>query len=211
MKEPETREVSTESKIAAARSWLRRLPLPQRVSVLLGMVLAFLVVVPFLFLLCVEFIGGAVIFFPSLHTKEVAVEIGDGWVKSEPAPSGRYNYITFKVTNMGSETHMFIVVETDFAPDSLPLENGQVRSETYTDEPQHMLWRIGATGSGSRDRAAPEPIPPAEGPVIAPGETILVEHVGSYMERWRSGTVLVLFCNCPGHYERGEYTTLTIP
>ena len=66
--------------------------------------------------------------------------------------------------------------------------------------------------TGEAPPGVPPPTPePIESVLIVPGETILVEGVGSYMERWRSGTVLVLFCNCPGHYERGEYTTLTIP
>jgi len=196
-----------------SRPWLSRLPLPRRVFVLLGMVLAFLVV-PFLFLLCVEFIGGTVIFFPSLHTKEVAVEIGDGWVKSEPAPSGRYNYITFKVTNVGGETHMFVVLKTSLDPRNFPVENGQVRGYAYLDEPE---WAA-ATGlpqygfkAGEVPPRVPPPTPkPIEGVLVAPGGTAVVERWGSYMQRFNSGTVLVLFCNCPDHYERGEYTTLTI-
>lgn len=180
---------------------------------MLGVALAFSVAGFFLYLLCMEFKGTPVMFFPSLHTREVAVEIGDGWVKSEPAPSGRYNYITFKLTNVGSETHMFVVVETTLPSNKLPVENDQVRSYAYIDEPEwfatvHQQYGFKA---GEVPPGVPPPTPePLGGVLIAPGETILVEGVGSYMEPRRSGTVLVLFCNCPGHYERGEYTTLTI-
>jgi hypothetical protein len=213
MKEPKTKKASKESKIAAVRSWLGCLPLPQRVFALLGMVLAFLAVASFLFLLCADLIGGTVIFFPSLHTKEVAVEIGDGRVKAEPATIGRTNYINFKVTNVGSETHMFVVVETTLPSNKLPVENDQVRSYAYVDEPEwfaavHQQYSFKA---GEIPPGVPPPTPePIAGVLIAPGETAVVERWGSYMQRFESGTVLVLFCNCPGHYERGEYTTLTI-
>ena len=213
MKEPKTRKVSKESKIAATWLWLGRLPLPQRVFVLLGMVLAFLVVAFVGFLLYTDLVGGVVIFFPSLHTKEVTVEIGDGWMRADPALSGRYNYITFKVTNIGNETHMFVVVETTLPSNKLPVENDQVRSYAYVDEPEwfaavHQQYGFKA---GEVLPGVPPPTPePMEGVLVAPGETILVEGMGSYMEQWRSGTVLVLFCNCPGHYKQGEYTTLTI-
>jgi uncharacterized cupredoxin-like copper-binding protein len=147
------------------------------------------------------------------------VEIGDGWVNSEAAPSGHYNYITFKVTNVGSETHMFVVAETGFEPSNLPVENGQVRSYTYVNEPELRFWFGGGQSEGQYGFKAGEvppgvtpPTPdPVEGVLIVPGEAELVSKVGSYMEPWKSGTVLVLFCNCPGHYERGEYTAITIP
>lgn len=65
--------------------WLSRLPLVLRVIALLASVLSFLLIAFLVFLLCVDLIGGVVIFFPALHTKEVNVEIGDGWVRVEPA------------------------------------------------------------------------------------------------------------------------------
>jgi len=200
-------------RIAAIWSWLGRLPLPQRVFALMSIVLAFVVVAFFLFLLSVEFIGGTVIFFPSLHTKEVAVEVGDGWVKVEPASIPHTNYVTFKVTNAGNETHMFIVVETTLLPNKLPVENDQVRSYAYVDEPEwfaavHQQYGFKA---GEVPPGVPRPTPePIGGVLIAPSETAVVERWGSYIQRFESGTVLVLFCNCPGHYKRGEYTTLTI-
>lgn len=151
--------------------------------------------------------------FPALYTEEVAVEIGDGWVTAEPGSINRCTGINCQVTNAGSETHMFIVVETDFAPDELPVENSQVRSYTYIDEPQTMIWWIGRYGSEQRARELPPDVPPlppepAEGPLIAPGETRLVQLAWDML--LESGRVFVLFCNCPGHYQRGEYTTLTI-
>ena len=214
MKGPETREVSKKSKIGALRLWLGHLPLPQRVLVVLGIVLAFVVVAFFLFLLCADLIGGTVIFFPALHTKEVAVEIGDGWVKVEPATIGRTNYVTFKVTNVGNETHMFVVVETTLPSNKLPVENDQVRSYAYVDEPEWFAtvhWQLGFKAGEIPSGESPPPSSPLDGWMIAPSATTLVERWGSYLQQFKSNTVLVLFCNCPGHYERGEYTTLTIP
>ena len=194
-------------------SWLSRLPLVLRVIALLASVLSFLVIAFLVFLLCVDLMGGVAIFFPALHTKEVNVEIGDGWVRVEPASIPRTNYVTFNVTNAGTETHMFVVVETTIAPDKFPVKNDQVRSYAYVDEAewfatvhQQYGFKAGEVPSG-----VPPPTPePMGGVLIAPGETAAVKEWGSYMQRFESGTVLVLFCNCPGHYERGEYTTLTI-
>ena len=200
-------------RIAGMWSWLSRLPLVLRVIALLASVLSFLVIAFLVFLLCVDLIGGVVIFFPALHTREVNVEIGDGWVRVEPASIPRTNYVTFNVTNAGTETHMFVVVETTIAPDKFPVENDQVRSYAYVDEPEwfaavHQQYGFKA---GEIPPGVPPPTPePMGGVLIAPGKTAVVERWGSYMQRFESGTVLVLFCNCPDHYERGEYTTLTI-
>jgi len=154
-------------------------------------------------------------FFPSLYTEDVALEIGDRWVRVEPASINRCIQINLRVINVGSETHMLLAVATDFAPGALPVENGQVRSYTYIDEPQTMTWYSGSELWGSEQRArelSPDvpsmPPSPAEGPLIAPAETKLIQL--SWDMLLDSGTVFVLFCNCPGHYERGEYTTLTV-
>jgi hypothetical protein len=195
-------------KIAAIRSWMGRLPPVQRVLAVLGMLVGFGVVALILFVFASVIIAQPWILFPSLYTKEVAVEVGDGWIKLEPATIGRTHAINFNVTNVGSEAHMVIVVYTDFAADSLPVEKGQVRSETYFDEPQFLHW---FDQGGHRDQAGRGgAVTPAEGPMIAPGETSLIDYVRWGYERIPSGTTLVLFCNCPGHYERGEYATLTI-
>jgi len=154
-------------------------------------------------------------FSPSLYTEDVALEVGDGYIKAEPASVNRCIQINFQVTNVGTETHMFLAVVTDFAPGSLPVENGQVRSYTYVDEPQTMTWYSGLElwGSEQRARELPPDVPtmppsPAEGPLIAPGGTKLIQL--SWDTLLYSDTVFVLFCNCPGHYEQGEYTTLTV-
>jgi hypothetical protein len=159
----------------------------------------------------VEFIGDVAIFFPSLHTREITVEIGNGWVKSEPAPSGRYTYINFKVNNVGSETHMFVVLQTSLDPGNFPVENGQVRSYAYIDEEWGTVgvptypFKAGEVPPG----VSPPTPKPMGGVLIAPGETVVVRH--GYIQQSENGLVLVLFCNNPGHYERGEYTTLAIP
>ncbi len=150
--------------------WLRRLPLLKRVFVVLAIVSAF---VP-LILLSVEFKTGTALFFPSLHTKEVAVEIGDGWVKVEPASIPRTNYVTCKVTNVGNETHMFVVVETTLAPNKLPVENDQVRSYAYVDEPEWFAavhWQYGFKAGEVPPGCEPPTPAPIAGVLMAPGET----------------------------------------
>jgi hypothetical protein len=196
-------------RIAGIWLWLSHLPLVLRVIALLASVLSILVIA----FLCVDLIGGVVIFFPSLHTKEVAIDIGDGWINVELSSIPRTNYVTFKVTNVGNETHMFVVVETTLPSNKLPVENDQVRSYAYVDEPEWFAavhHQVGFKAGEIPPELSPPPPEPMEGVLIAPSETTVVERWGSYMQRFESGTVLVLFCNCPGHYERGEYTTLTI-
>jgi hypothetical protein len=150
------------------------------------------------------------ILLPGIFTKEVDVEIGDGWMVVEPATFGRSHTIVFNVTNVGSEPHMFLVLDADLTAGNLPVENSQVRSSPYSDEPYDLHWldpsghdvvRLGAARGSS--------ISPAEGPIIEPGETREIDYVWGY-DRFPSGLRLILFCNYPGHYERGEYTTLTI-
>ncbi len=181
------------NKIAAMRSWLGRLPLAQRVFAVLGMLIAFWVVALILFVVASVLIAQPWIFFPGLYTKEVSVEMGDGWIKLEPTAISPAHAINFIVTNVGSEAHMVIAVYTDFAADSLPVDKGQVRSETYFDEPQYLHWfdRGGHRGTARRGG----PVTPAEGPLIAPGETSLIDNVRWGYEKIPSGTTLIVFCN----------------
>jgi hypothetical protein len=74
--------------------------------------------------------------FPFLFTKEVEIEIGDGWIHVEPAAVRRPSKIIVRVTNVGSEAHMFLVLDADLSAENLPVENGQVPlSPPYSDVP----------------------------------------------------------------------------
>ena len=197
--------------VTALRSWYRQQkPIPRVFIKLFLFVLSALLLVA-LIVLSPILVSKPWFVLPGLFTKEVEVEIGDGWINVEPVTVRRPNKIVFQVTNVGNEDHMFLVLVTDLTAENLPIENGQVPVSPYSDEPYDFLWyydQFGHTVSYGRS-ARGSPRSPAEGPIIEPGENEEFEHYWGY-DRYPSGLTLILLCNCPGHYERGEYATLTI-
>ena len=123
--------------------------------------------------------------------------------------------IFFEVRNATEEPHQFVVVETGFPPDKLPVENGRVRYFTYFDEPHTLLFR---DGGGWLQQAARESPPvwgshrKEPGVKILPGTTFVYKgvSVNGYDADFKSGTAFVIFCNDPGHYEHGEYASVII-
>jgi uncharacterized cupredoxin-like copper-binding protein len=106
------------------------------------------------------------------------VTLADFTVTADPtsAPSGD---VTFDVTNDAEQTHEFVVVQTDLAPDALPTdEDGNVDEE----------------GEGIT------PIDEVEDVEGGSSQSLTVNlDAGSY----------VLFCNLPGHYQQGMHTSFT--
>ncbi|HEY7478389.1 MAG TPA: sulfocyanin-like copper-binding protein [Actinomycetota bacterium] len=109
---------------------------------------------------------------------DVSVTLADFTVTADPtsAPSGD---VTFDVTNDAEQTHEFVVVQTDLAPDALPTdEDGNVDEE----------------GEGIT------PIDEVEDVEGGSSQSLTVNlDAGSY----------VLFCNLPGHYQQGMHTSFT--
>ena len=102
-------------------------------------------------------------------------------------------FVTFEVTNTGSETHQFVVVVTELAPEALPMEGDRVRLRSHPGEPdigvlftQAMQYKEEYANFGT----------------VAPGETLsaIVDPPHDPDPR-----PLILLCNMPGHYHQGEY------
>jgi uncharacterized cupredoxin-like copper-binding protein len=92
-------------------------------------------------------------------------------------PSGE---TTFDIHNEAEQTHEFVVVKTDLAPDELPTdENGDVDEE----------------GEGI------EPVDEVEDIAAGSTESLTVNlDAGNY----------VAICNLPGHYRQGMHTGFTV-
>jgi uncharacterized cupredoxin-like copper-binding protein len=87
---------------------------------------------------------------------------------------------TFDIHNEAEQTHEFVVIKTDLAPDSLPTDkNGDVDEE----------------GAGI------EPVDEVEDIAAGSTESLTVNlDAGSY----------VAICNLPGHYRQGMHTGFTV-
>ena len=110
---------------------------------------------------------------------DVGVTLSDFEVQLDPtsAPAGE---VTFAVTNDASQTHEFVVFQTDLAPDQLP-----TNAEGDVDE----------EGEGV---AAVDEVEDIAGGSDA--ELTVNLDAGSY----------VLICNLPGHYRQGMHAAFTV-
>ncbi len=141
----------------------------------------------------------------------VKVTLAEGRITvdtSELLPAYR---IFFEITNATDMPRRFVVVETDFPPDKLPVMDGRVRYFTYHDEPHRMTV---LSGSGVSERI-PRGTMYSRGPHrrepgvdVSPGETAVFKDVARYDFPFGPGERFVLFCNGPGHYEQGEYASV---
>jgi hypothetical protein len=68
--------------------------------------------------------SGCTILFP---TNTIEVGLGDGRMMVSPSSViGGNRSITFKLSNVGSEAHEFIVMTTSYSPDELPIHSDRV-------------------------------------------------------------------------------------
>ncbi len=149
------------------------------------------------------------IFLPGLQTPEVSVEFADGQITVEPAQIGPARSVVFNVANVDDGAHMILLLRTDVSADRLPVENGQVPLGPSSGQPAFMHW-LDPGGHDVITRAGGKYPDTATGPLIQPGDSMVMEIAWGGIERIPSGTTIILFCNLPGHYERGEYTTLAV-
>ena len=109
----------------------------------------------------------------------VAVTLDDFTVTADPT-SEAAGEVTFNVTNDADQTHEFVVVQTDLAPDALPTnEDGDVDEEGEGITPIDEIEDIAADSEQSL--------------------TVDLD-AGSY----------VLFCNLPTHYSQGMHTAFSV-
>ncbi len=149
-----------------------------------------------------------------LHVVTVKVTLTEGAITVDKSIVDPTSRIFFEVYNGTETSRHFVVVETVFPADKLPVLDGRVRYFTYFDEPHKLVIRHGGgwsrqsnrdstTESGSR---VPEP-----GVKIPAGETVVYKGASLFDgSRFTSGTAFVIFCNDPGHYEQGEYAGIVI-
>jgi uncharacterized cupredoxin-like copper-binding protein len=96
---------------------------------------------------------------------------------STSAPAGE---VTFNIKNDAEQTHEFVVVKSDLAPDALP---------TNTD------------GDVDEEGEGMSPVDEVEDVTAGSEQSLTVNlDAGSY----------VLICNLPGHYRQGMHTAFTV-
>jgi hypothetical protein len=163
-------------------------------------------------------------------TNEVEVELKEWQVNAQPAAvkSGYHPFqslintqnIIFKITNTGSMTHEFVIVQTKAAPGDLPIEDDRVRYHIYAEEEEPEMWFHLRPGSVQYRavRGTPPPeivgeslLEPSQalGILVAPGETKSFT-IGCGKHACSPGTSYVLFSNQLGDYQQGMYTRFTV-
>jgi uncharacterized cupredoxin-like copper-binding protein len=146
-------------------------------------------------------LSGCTLLFPA---NTVEVELDDGQMVVSPSSvRGGNRSTTFKLSNVGSEAHEFIVMSTSHPLDELPIRDDRV---SYW-EAATILYYYGDPSWGGGSVSGPDSdFPPGIGQ-LAPGERkeVVIGQSGGIGEG-----PLVLLCNFPGHYQRGEYATFVI-
>lgn len=149
-----------------------------------------------------------------LHVVTVKVSLTEGAITVDTPTVDPASQVYFEVHNETKTSRHFVVVETGFPADKLPVLDGRVRYFTYFDEPHKLVIRHGGGWSRQSDRDStvesgshvPEP-----GVKIPAGETVVYKGASLFDgSRFTSGTAFVIFCNDPGHYEQGEYAGIII-
>jgi len=164
-------------------------------------------------------------------TNEVEVELKEWEVNAQPAAvkSGYHPFqslintqnIIFKITNTGSMTHEFVIVQTKAAPGDLLIDNDRVRYYTYAEEgePRMSFFLRPGMVQYSTLRGVPPPeivgevsiLEPSQdlGILVAPGK-IKSFTISCGKHACSPGTTYVLFSNQPGDYKQGMYTAFTV-
>lgn len=143
----------------------------------------------------------------------VKVALTEGRIRVDSPKVKPANRIIFEINNATDHPHHFVVALTGFPPDKLPTKDGRVRYFTYFDEPHTLMFR---DGGGWAEQAARGTTPPwgpnrrEPGVVVPPRQTVVFKEIFAYDRRFKAGTAFVLFCNEPGHYEKGEFVPLVV-
>jgi uncharacterized cupredoxin-like copper-binding protein len=125
--------------------------------------------------------AAAALVIPACSSDDGGIGVTLSDFKVEPAEtSAAPGELTFDITNDAEQTHEFVIVKTDLAPDSLPTNtDGDVDEEGEGIEPVDEIEDITAGSTQSL--------------------TVTLD-AGSY----------VFLCNLPGHYRQGMHTTFTV-
>jgi uncharacterized cupredoxin-like copper-binding protein len=146
-------------------------------------------------------------------TERVKVTLSEGTMTLDTNTVPSCNRVVFHVKNTGKEPHHFVVAVTGFPPDKLAVKDGRVRYYTYFDEAHTLLLRDRG-GSMHRCARGTEPMMGTHwkepGVKIDPRKEVTFEETYMYDPRFKPGTSFVLFCNEPGHYERGECARVVV-
>jgi uncharacterized cupredoxin-like copper-binding protein len=161
------------------------------------------IVIAFAWLFC------SMLLRPASSSVNVKVEFTDGAMTVD-SPSVRLTHrIVFEIRNDSKEQHHFVVAQTDFPPEKMPLKDGKVRYFTYPGEPRLTFREHGGLSEVAAPGTAPTWNRQEPGIKVEPGQTVVFREVFVY-DLFKRGTRFVLFCNEPGHYERGEYAGITV-
>ena len=116
------------------------------------------------------------------------------------AGDAAYRFVSFTVTNSGTEPHQFVVITTDHDPAALPIERDRVRLTSPPDAPNlGVLYPEGIQFGPGNGRANWATIQPGDQLTAIVGQSSAADDAE-----------LILLCNLPGHYERGEYAVVMV-
>jgi hypothetical protein len=151
----------------------------------------------------------ATLLSPASSYVNVEVKFTDSTMTVDSTSVRPVHRIVFEINNDSKEQHHFVVVQTDFLPEKMPLKDGRVRYFTYSGESRLVFREQG----GCSEVAAPDATPtshfPEPGMKVGPGQTVVFRDIFVY-DLFKPGNRFVLFCNEPGHYERGEYAGIVV-
>lgn len=110
-----------------------------------------------------------------VHTETVKLTLTDGKIVATTDEVKRVHTVAFEVKNETKETHQLVVVRTGQELDKLDMEGDRVKTKEA-------------------------------GVAVKPGKTAKLHKIleENYEGLFAPGTTFVLFCNEPGHYQKGE-------
>lgn len=112
-----------------------------------------------------------------------------------------YRFVTFEVTNTGTEPHQFVVLETAYPPNALPIERDRVRLYYVPNTPDLGVHYPEGMQFFRNNKTR------ANWATVQPGAT-LTAMIGQ--PAGPAARPLVLLCNLPGHYTDGEYAVVEL-
>ncbi len=166
-----------------------------------------ILVIPLLIVLCLSGL-----WYVYVRPAPVYVTLKDGQIVVKPsALQGIQGSVRFFVENQGSEPHQFILLHINKPPGQIPVKDGVAQFFSEANDMSDSTTWTAVIYDGIQDGGYAMPGPQANpplGPPMQPGEKRVVNYGIPTMKI--SAETLTILCNLPGHYERGEYATVTI-
>ncbi len=116
----------------------------------------------------------------------------------------------FYVENKGGQPHQFIMVVMSMPSDQILVKNHEAQFFSEPFKETTIVFNGIESESGGFLLPEPKDNPPA-GPPLQPRQKLegQLGYPGLMLSGEYRDTTITILCNLPGHYERGEFATLT--